>query len=91
MWNVFTPMAAPEFGESAYWLEQSAKIDAGSYDFSQMRIYTATNTQNQEVVGGHVSAMSAVPEPAEWLMLIVGMGILTWGLLRPRPVLDQIG
>ena len=87
MWDVFyTPPAGgakPEFGDSAAWLEASAKIDAGSYDFSQMRIYTPTGAPNQEFVGGHVSA---VPEPAEWMLLIIGLGLITYSVQRNRRV-----
>lgn len=82
MWSVFTP-TSPTFEDSAAWLDASTKIDAGSYDFSQMRIYTATDTKNQEFVGGHVG-LSAVPEPAEWLLLIIGLGLITYSVWRNR-------
>ncbi|MCX5829527.1 MAG: hypothetical protein NTV58_16260 [Deltaproteobacteria bacterium] len=80
MWSVFTP-TSPTFEDSAAWLDASTRIDAGSYDFSQMRIYTPTGSSNQEFVGGHVG-LSAVPEPAEWLLLIIGLGLITYSVYR---------
>jgi hypothetical protein len=82
MWSVFTP-TSPTFEDSAAWLDASGRIDAGSYDFSQMRIYTPTGSSNQEFVGGHVG-LSAVPEPAEWLLLIIGLGFITYSVYGNR-------
>jgi len=82
MWSVFTP-SSPTFEDSAAWLDASSRIDAASYDFSQMRIYTPTGSSNQEFVGGHVG-LAAVPEPAEWLLLIIGLGFITYSLHRNR-------
>jgi hypothetical protein len=82
MWSVFTP-SSPTFEDSAAWLDASTKIDAASYDFSQMRIYTPTGSSNQEFVGGHVG-LAAAPEPAEWLLLIVGLGLITYSVHRNR-------
>lgn len=80
MWSVFTPNV-PTYGDSAAWLDASTKINAASYDFSKMRIYTATNTTNQEFVGGGVTA---VPEPAEWALIIIGLGLMTYSLYRNK-------
>jgi hypothetical protein len=86
MWSVFAPSgsAIPTFpGEgfagSAAWLDASTKIDAGSYDFSQMRIYTPSGSINQEFIGGKVTA---VPEPGEWMLLIIGLGLISYACYR---------
>ncbi|MDQ5986566.1 MAG: hypothetical protein CSYNP_02296 [Syntrophus sp. SKADARSKE-3] len=80
MWSVFTPNV-PTYGDSAAWLDASTKINASSYDFSKMRIYTPTSTTNQEFVGGSVTA---APEPAEWALIIIGLGLMTYSLYRNR-------
>ncbi len=80
MWNVFDP-SAPEFAASAAWLDASTRINAGSYDFSNMRIYTADKTKNQEFIGGRVTA---VPEPEGWALLIIGLGLITFSAYRNR-------
>jgi hypothetical protein len=82
MWSVFTP-SAPTFEDSAAWLDASTRINAASYDFSQMRIYTPTASSNQEFIGGHVG-LAAAPEPAEWMLLIIGLGIITYSMHRNR-------
>ena len=81
MWSVFDP-SAPTYADSAAWLAASQKINAASYDFSKMRIYTPTNTVNQEFVGGTVTALA--PELSEWMLLIVGLGLITLSLYRRR-------
>ena len=82
MWSVFTPStpiygtpSGTTFADSAYWLDASAKINPNSYDFSQMRIYTASPNagSNQEFIGGNVSA---VPEPSTWLLICLGFVVL---------------
>ncbi len=75
MWSVFDP-SAPTYGDSASWLDASTQINPASYDFSNMRIYTPTNSQNQEFVGGSVTATT--PEPRQWALLIVGLGLITF-------------
>ncbi len=80
MWSVFTP-SAPTFADSAAWLDASARIDAASYDFSMMRIYTPISGSNQEFIGGKVTV---VPEPAEWLLLFMGLGFISYAVYRKR-------
>jgi hypothetical protein len=87
MWLVFNPtnptlvQYAHNFVESATWLTSSASVvNAGGYNFSHMRIYTPVGTNNQEFVG----RVTAVPEPAEWALLIIGLGILTFSAYRNR-------
>lgn len=75
MWSVFDP-SAPTYGDSASWPDASTQINPASYDFSNMRIYTPTNSQNQEFVGGSVTATT--PEPRQWALLIVGLGLITF-------------
>ncbi|MCX5823462.1 MAG: hypothetical protein NTY86_08150 [Deltaproteobacteria bacterium] len=84
MWSVFTP-STPTFADSAAWLAASANINASSYDFSGMRIYT--NPNNQEFIGGSVKegvkeGSTAAPEPAEWMLLIIGLGLITFSAYR---------
>ena len=52
MWSVFDSKT-PTFPDAAAWLDASTKINASSYDFSKMRIYTASPnaSSNQEFVG----------------------------------------
>lgn len=81
MWSVFDP-STPTYQDSAYWLDASTKINASDYDFSKMRIYTPTDTKNQEFIGGDVSA---VPEPAEWVLILLGLGLMAYALNRNWP------
>ncbi len=78
MWSVFDP-ATPTFADSAYWLDASTKINAADYDFSKVRIYTATDTKNQEFMGGTVTG---APEPAEWMLILIGLGLTGFYLRR---------
>ena len=75
MWSIFTP-STPTYGDSAYWLDASTKINPNDYDFSKMRVYTPTGSKNQEFIGGGVTALT--PEPAEWVLLIMGLGLMTY-------------
>ncbi|HRZ95190.1 MAG TPA: PEP-CTERM sorting domain-containing protein [Candidatus Moranbacteria bacterium] len=72
IWNVFAP-STPDYGTSNAWLASAAGANMSLYDFSSVRIYTATGAEawNQEFMSGHASA---VPEPAS--MLLLGSGLL---------------
>lgn len=63
VWQLFNPGATPDQGQST-WLTQAAQVDYSKWNFSTMQIYTATNTVNQEFIGG---SPSAVPLPGSVL------------------------
>lgn len=81
MWSIFYS-ATPTYEGAAAWIDASTKINASDYDFSKMRIYTPTNSNNQELIGGSVSA---VPEPAEWVLILMGLGLMAYALNRYIP------
>ncbi len=69
VWQLFNPGATPDQGQST-WLTQAAQVDYSKWNFSTMQIYTATNTVNQEFIGG---SPSAVPLPGSVLLLAPGL------------------
>ncbi len=78
IWNVFTP-STPDPAGTQDWINAAASINPAEWDFSSMRIYTATTTRNQEFVGG---GATSVPEPG--LILLLGFGLAGLGMLEGR-------
>ncbi len=84
IWRIFDPSATS--GESVAnvtiedsWLTWAAGINVNSYDFSSVRIYTATNTNNQEFMSG--AAVDPVPVPPTVFLMgsgLLGLGLLSW-------------
>jgi len=70
IWNIFYP-AANDLSGQEIWIARAQGIDPASYDFSSVRIYTASNTLNQEFMSG---GDAPVPEPAT--VFLVGSGLL---------------
>ena len=60
-WSIFTS-STPVVPEAAQWVTAANSIDPTQFDFSSVRIYTATDTKNQEFMGGGAKPVGA-PEP----------------------------
>jgi len=58
-WSILTP-STPAVPGASEWVAAARGINPANYDFSSVRIYTATNTKNQEFVSGGAHAL---PEP----------------------------
>jgi hypothetical protein len=83
IWRLFTPSASSgasgDLTAENSWMSQAAQINPQLYDFSSVKIYTATNTVNQEFMSGKASP---VPIPAgAWLLCSGLAGIV---MLRRR-------
>jgi hypothetical protein len=84
IWRIFTPSATS--GESAAnvaiensWLAWAANINVNNFNFSSVRIYTATNTINQEFMSG--AGLDPVPVPPTVFLMgsgLLGLGLLSW-------------
>jgi hypothetical protein len=81
LWNVFNS-SAPDPAGSADWLNAARSIDASKFNFSSVRVYTATNTVNQEFISGGATAL---PEPSVVFLLVfglAGLGFFRWKLRK---------
>jgi len=81
LWNVFNS-SAPDPAGSANWLNAAQNINPANFDFSSVRVYTPTDTNNQEFMNGGVTA---VPEPSVVFLLIfglAGLGLFKWKLRK---------
>ena len=83
MWSIFYS-STPTYEGAAAWVDASTKINASDYDFRNVRIYTPTGSSNQEFIGGSVT-LAAAPEPAEWVLILLGLGLLAYALKRNLP------
>jgi hypothetical protein len=74
VWSIFTPSTPAKPGAQD-WLNAAASINPVDWDFSSVRIYTATTTHNQEFITGQTTSVS---EPAAILLLcsgLIGLGL----------------
>jgi hypothetical protein len=82
IWRIFTTISdssGRNFGRETYWMNLAAGINPAKFDFSSVRIYTPTDTTNQEFMSG---TASPVPIPgAVWLL---GSGLLGLVSVRKR-------
>jgi hypothetical protein len=88
VWSIFNPSTPMVSGEQD-WLNAAASINPASWDFSSVRIYTATNTVNQEFVSGDPTS---VVEPTAIFLLgvsMAGLGMLEI-IRRRRTALQSI-
>jgi hypothetical protein len=77
-WHIFTPSTPSVPGEEA-WLAAAASIHPADWDFSSVRIYTPTDTNNQEFASGWATS---VTEPAT--ILLLGSGLAGLALFSER-------
>jgi hypothetical protein len=81
LWSVFNS-STPSVPGAADWLSAASSINPAQFDFSSVRVYTATNTVNQEFISGGAHAL---PEPSIILLLtsgIAGLGLFKWKLRK---------
>jgi hypothetical protein len=79
IWNLFNPAATPNPGSSDYWVSWANSQVLSAWDYSGVRIYTPSNSLNQEFIGG---AASPVPEPMTFVL--IGTGLIGLSLLKRR-------
>ncbi len=71
IWKIFTPSTpTPQVSgdTTLFWLDAASHINPNALDFRSVRIYTATNTNNQEFMTG-----GAVPLPPSLMLLGAGL------------------
>jgi len=78
LWSVFNA-STPSAPGAADWLSAAGSINPAGFDFSSVKIYTATNTVNQEFISG---AAHAVPETS--IILLLGFGIASLLLVKRK-------
>ncbi|MCX8022963.1 MAG: hypothetical protein N2745_09345 [Syntrophorhabdaceae bacterium] len=69
IWNLFSN-DVPTVPGAQDWLASARSINTSSFNFSEIRVYTPTNTRNQEFIGGTVHSLD---EPSVLILIIAGL------------------
>jgi hypothetical protein len=75
IWRIFTPgttigLSSRNVPIENYWMDQASNINVTKFDFSSVRIYTPTDSTNQEFMSG---AAVHAPIPPSLLLLAPGL------------------